>query len=122
MSSRTERRAHKRLSAEERVHVTVLASENAPYLERRRFTCATNDLSVGGLRFRSKHLIPLGSMIKLRIVAPRPQREFNMKARVVWLIERGDREWHAVGAHFSDVPKSDFNAWRRMLKEKGLKE
>ena len=121
MKPRKERRAHARLRAEERVQVTVLSAEKAPHFERRRFMCSTQDLSVGGLRFRSKRLIPLGALITLHIVAPHPLREFDMKARVVWLIERSEGEWHAVGARFTDVPRSRFNAWRRMLEEKSLR-
>ena len=122
MKPRRERRSHPRRRAEERVRVTVLSAEKAPHLERRRFTCSTQDLSVGGLRFRSQRLIPLGALITLHIAAPHPLREFDMKARVVWLIEGRQGERHAVGARFTDVPKSRFNAWRRMLEEKTLRQ
>ena len=65
--SERERRQDPRVSAEDGVAITVLASPDAPALEGRTFFCVTRDLSVGGLRFCVHTEVPLESMLELRV-------------------------------------------------------
>lgn len=119
MTARQERRAHPRRRAKEQVTVEVLASDEVPDLVNREIVCSTQDLSVGGLRFRSDTPIPVGALIKLGIETRQPKRRFEMQGRVVWMVLDGDDGQHAVGVHFSDVGRQNLNAWRHMLEKRG---
>jgi c-di-GMP-binding flagellar brake protein YcgR len=115
-----ERRAHPRLDAKEQVTIKVLEADGAAALVGREMTCSTQDLSVGGLRFRSETPIPVGGLLKLAIEAHQPKCRFEMQGRVVWMVPDAEKDRHAMGVHFTDVGRHALNDWRHMLENRGL--
>ena len=68
------------------------------------------DVSHGGLSFRHDEQLPVGAVIRMRIVLTQPA--FETEARVIWCLPEG-RAWQ-VGVQFLD-PEDQFRA--RMVEQ-----
>jgi hypothetical protein len=118
MTTQPERRKHPRLKSDETVTVRVLDTDGVSGPVGNEMVCSTEDLSVGGLRFRAERPLPVGGLIKLAIVLRQPRRRFDMQGRIVWMVPSADGGMHAVGVHFTDVGRQTLNAWRHALEER----
>ena len=69
-----------------------------------------NNISYGGLSFRSQHKVPVGAVIAVRI--PLVEPEFEARGRVTWCRRHGDQ--YDVGVEFID-PEEAFHS--RMVEQ-----
>lgn len=82
-------------------HLAELAVRDCEYL---------NNISYGGLSFRSQSKVPVGAVISVRIPLVAP--EFEARGRVSWCRRRGDQ--YDVGVEFID-PEEAFHS--RMVEQ-----
>lgn len=77
------------------------------------------NISEGGLRFTSPHLLPLESSLKLTINLGEANRQIEVKGDVVWVHKmKGQRRYH-YGIRFTDISDGDRKLIRRVVKHSG---
>ena len=80
-----ERRRWPRVARRNRISLTILSAPEALSLEGRRYYCWTEDLSLGGIRFRVHSRVPLGAVLKMEIQPDQvADSSFVHIGRVAW--------------------------------------
>jgi hypothetical protein len=115
MPASSDRRAYPRLHEKHKVSVAIVDCPGDKALQGRTFSCATMDLSVGGLQFFSRRAIPVGTMVQLSVKMTRPLEVFEREGKVVWSRQTASDKKLVVGVHFTDRSREVLAAWRRML-------
>jgi hypothetical protein len=109
------RRAYPRLVRHQRVKIKILTAADTPHLERRQFSCSTEDVSVAGIQFSIRKAIDVNVTLELQIEYPHPRRKYKLLGRVVWTRKEEPKNMHRVGVFFIPSPTQDLTAWRKML-------
>jgi hypothetical protein len=120
VSTSEDRRVHPRVTEEDKVTVTILASPDSLDLEGRTFFCSTRDISAGGLRFCVHSDVPVEAMLELRVELVSPVDVFTHVGRVVWEKEMEEDGFfaHYIGVQFVETKESRQMAWRTMVSRK----
>ena len=80
-----ERRRWPRVLGRNRVSLVVVSAPDNPMLEGRRYCCLTEDVSVGGVRFRLHSHVPLSSVLNMDIqMENSADGSFVHMGRVAW--------------------------------------
>lgn len=111
-----ERRTAGRLELPAKVAVTVLA-HNGNGVD----TCSgrTRDVSLGGLRLRTRKALPLHANVSLELRCERPVEFMQVQGRVGWVQRMGPTSFE-IGVFVEGTPREDLVTWRRVLKRRGL--
>ena len=110
-----ERRTNKRVKGKNSVAVKILASKDAPGLVGKTFFCSTDDISSEGLRFCVHTLVPVGSMLELRVAFSIPPRAFTHIGRVVWEKEVDGSNPFAIGVKFTETARAEMLNWKDLV-------
>ncbi|MDA0577244.1 MAG: PilZ domain-containing protein [Verrucomicrobia bacterium] len=114
-----DRRAKTRLSLKARVRARKVDPESGLALDPPVCAGWTLDVSVGGVRFGSRKVLPLNSFVELDIDCTRPMESFKLRGQVGWLSREGDGG-QSIGLFISETSRERLTAWRRMLERRGL--
>ncbi|MDF3819905.1 PilZ domain-containing protein [Leptospira sp. 96542] len=105
----SERRIFKRIS--EKVHITYRVIQagvtDSLFLPKDKGEGDTQDISEGGLLFRTKEPMSLGMRLELEIRFPDVKYVLYPKAKVVRLEEFGEGAFYEVGLEFSQLFEDD---------------
>ena len=112
------RRTHSRLMEADNVAVTVLESPAAPQLVNETFFSSTEDLSIGGIKLRSRVAPPLDSRLKLLVALGLPLRSFTHVGRVAWVGECDEQGRIEMGVEFTETPNAVLAQWRAVIEHK----
>ncbi len=113
-----ERRAHPRISEKNSVAVKVLSCPDDPSLVKKVFFCATEDLSVGGVKLQLSKEVPVGTRLELRVAVSRPYVSFRHVGRVVWVKKQDMELPYATGIQFSSPPGDGRTVWKQFIADK----
>jgi len=80
----SERRTELRGAREERLLIKVLSCEGAPDLEDMTLSCATADVSAGGLRLNLSQSLPAGALVELWVEVKGIPGKFLLTGLVRW--------------------------------------
>ena len=92
------RRAHLRVKYKLLCHVRDLDSKTKMSAE-----IFTEDISEGGLRFRTPDLVPLNHRLSLTIEVPK-RKSIEVQAKPVWVSPCQGIDQYMVGVQFIDLP------------------
>lgn len=115
----SERRIYKRIS--EKVHLTYRVIQSgagsAQYLPSDKGEGDSQDISEGGLLFRTKEPMPLGTRLELELRFPDVKYVLYPKAKVVRLEEFGEGAFYEVGLEFNQIFEDDKNLLLNHIKQ-----
>lgn len=104
----SERRIYKRIS--EKVHLTyrvIQSGENSLFLPKDKGEGESQDISEGGLLFRTKEALPMGTRVELELRFSDVKYVIYPKAKVVRLEEFNDGEYYEIGFEFNQLFEDD---------------
>jgi len=109
------RRNSERLNQKGYIKVSIV-SRNM-FLNRKQFWCTTRDLSGGGLKMVMHSNIPIGTMMRVKVVFIDPAATFEHMASVAWVKENNDEviKVYDVGIRFSSTLGKGNHEWEDML-------
>lgn len=107
----SERRIYKRISEKVQLAYRVIqsGSGSAQYVPNDRGEGESQDLSEGGLLFRTKEPMPLGTRLELELRFPDVKYVLYPKAKVVRLEEFSDGAYYEIGLEFNQIFEADKN-------------
>jgi len=112
------RRTDPRILEANSVAVTILESPGAPQLENETLFCSTEDVSVGGVKLRSRVSPPIDSRLKLLVALGTPLCSFTHAGRVAWLGKRDENGRVEMGVEFTDTPDDVLAQWREVIEHR----
>lgn len=103
-----EKRVYKRIS--EKVHLTyrvIQVGSDQIFHPKDRGEGESQDLSEGGLLFKTSEPMPLGTRLELELRFPDVRYVLYPKAKVVRLEEFNDGEYYEIGLEFNQLFEND---------------
>lgn len=104
-----ERRIYKRISEKVNLSYRIIQSGlgASQFLPKDRGEGSSQDLSEGGLLFRTKEPIPLGAVLELEIRFPGVKYVLYPKAKVIRIEEFGEGAFYEIGLEFTNLFEND---------------
>ena len=81
----------------------------------RVYSCSSEDVSVGGVKFSSRAEIPVNTEFELRIELPGLNKSFIHSGTVAWSRKDDTKAVYHVGVFFTDSDPRTLTAWRKLV-------
>jgi hypothetical protein len=109
------RREYPRMLERSQVAVTLLPDPDAPPTRKETIFCATEDVSVGGVKLRSLQTFSAGRRVQLLVAFSSPRRSFRHVGRVTRVGEREADGHCTMGIEFTETPDAVLAQWREVV-------
>ncbi|MET1253715.1 PilZ domain-containing protein [Aliikangiella maris] len=78
-------------------------------------TCATEDISEGGLKIVSQTPLPLGVSLPLEVKVIKPEQLFKFLGEVKWCLEVDDSPTFFIGIKLLDIIENEYRNWLELV-------
>jgi len=99
------------------VTVKVQSALSIVALEGRVFPCQTADISLGGMRFQTDVLLPVGSLLELAIILYPTSQTYWHTGNVVWCKETDRKGQYEAGISFKSTINPQLDSWQRAIEK-----
>ncbi len=111
--ARIYQRSYQALSMHYRVMKVDQSSTNVLITDGIDFTAITEDISAGGLRFKNQGILPIGTILEIKILLKEQSKPIECLAKVCRVEEDSIQNVSTVMAYFLDIAASDRVALNR---------